>query len=350
MNLQQVASQLSDELSRSVVVVGLDDRELAASAPKAIGELARLAVPIRGESGTIASFWLEAEKRPPLSSTDYALIDAASGIARDLLSDGLDSRPGPTREATMARLLDDDMTVRRTAFVDAVSRRWLHRGRNTVVRAVMLDESVGALPRMAFGRHLTAATPSHTTFVREHESYLYLVTREADTTFDLDARIRDEAVRLDVRVVAVGSAHHDPSTDDLADTAEHARVAAELTWSLPELQPKQDIAELGGWVLLHAVAAGSKRLADISPAAEYLCRAGDAVQRETIEIYLDAGGQARVACERLHIHRTTLYYRLDNMPPIVKDALDDGMKRSTLHLTLKLARLREETGAVAVRR
>jgi hypothetical protein len=346
MNLQQVASQLSDELSRSVVVVGLDDRELAASAPEAIGGTGRLAVPIRGGTGTIASFWLEAEQRPPLSSTDYALIDAAAGIARDLLSDGLDSRPGTTRDTTMGRLLDDSAIVRRTAFLDAVSRRWLDRGKRTVVRAVMLDDAVGPLQRVAFGRHLAAATPSHTTFVREHESIVYLVTRESGVAFDLDARIRDESARLGVRVIAVGSAHHDASSDDLADTAEHARVAAELTSALPELQPKQDIAELGGWVLLHAVAAGSKRLADISPAAEYLCRAGDVVQRETIETYLDAGGQARAACELLHIHRTTLYYRLDNMPAVVKDALDDGMKRSTLHLTLKLIRFWEETGAL----
>ena len=48
MNLQQVATQLSDELDRSVVVVGLDDRELAASTPAAPGDTGRLAVPIRG--------------------------------------------------------------------------------------------------------------------------------------------------------------------------------------------------------------------------------------------------------------------------------------------------------------
>ena len=346
MNLQQVAAQLSDELDRSVVVVGLDDRELAASAPAATGELNRLAVPIRGGAGTIASFWLESDKRPPLSSTDYALIDAAAGIARDLLSDGREARPGSNRDTTMSSLLDDDLVVRREAFTEAVARRWVDRGRRTVVRAVMVDDTVGTLQRVAFGRHLAAATASHTTFVREHESVVYLVSRETGAASDLESRIRAESARLGVRVLAVGSARHDPSTDDLGDTAKQARVAAELTAALPELQPAKDIADLGGWVLLHAVPPGSKRLADISPAAELLCRAGDRVQRETIETYLDAGGQARAACERLHIHRTTLYYRLDNMPAIVKDALNDGMKRSTLHLTLKLIRLWEETGVL----
>jgi len=346
MNLQQVASQLSDELSRSVVVVGLDDRQLAASTPTVLADRNRLAVPIRGGAGTIASFWLEAGKRPPLSSTDYALIDAAAGMARELLSDGDDARPGSSRDVTMGRLLDDDPAVRRAAFVDAVTHRYLDRGKRTVVRAVLLDEAIGPLQRVAFGRYVAAATPSHTTFVRDHESIVYLVTRQTNGAVDLDARISDESARLGVRVIAVGSAHHDPASDDLGDTARRARVAAELTAALPDLQPSQDIAALGGWVLLHSVASGSKGVADISPAAELLCRAGDRVQRETIETYLDAGGQARAACELLHIHRTTLYYRLENMPPIVREALDDGLKRSTLHLTLKLIRLWEETGVL----
>ena len=49
------------------------------------------------------------------------------------------------------------------------------------------------------------------------------------------------------------------------------------------------------------------------------------------------------ACKQLHIHRTTLYYRLENMPASVRDALEDGLKRSTLHLSLKLLRLRDGT-------
>ena len=51
-------------------------------------------------------------------------------------------------------------------------------------------------------------------------------------------------------------------------------------------------------------------------------------------------------CEELHIHRTTLYYRLENMPQVVKDAMDDGMKRSALHLGLKLASYWENAGHI----
>ncbi|MCU1405874.1 MAG: PucR family transcriptional regulator [Glaciihabitans sp.] len=275
-----------------------------------------------------------------------AIEAAAESAAQELRRSEQPVFIGPTRERTMGHLLDDDVLGRRSAFVEAVSRRWLDRGGRTVLRAVLLEDSVPRSTRVSFGRHLAAASPAHTTFIREQDGVLFLVTRDPLHNIPLDDWIRDEASRFGVAVAAIGSARHDTASSDLSDAAEQARVAAELSAALPELQPGRSSAELGGWVLLQSVSAGSRRLGDISPAAELLCRSGDAIQRETIEVYLDAGGQARAACELLHIHRTTLYYRLENMPAIVREALDDGMKRSTLHLTLKLVRLWEATGAM----
>jgi hypothetical protein len=335
MDLQQLADQLSEEIGRPATVI---DAEATGS-----GDGTAL---IRNRRRSDAVFELADEGRPPLSPADYGLIDAAASLARDLIDDADNGRTGSSREWTMGRLLHNDGAVRRAAFVEAVSHRWLDRGGRTVVRAVLLDDAAGRLQRVAFGRHLASSIPSRTTFLREQDSVLYLVTREPGADLDLDAAIRAEAERAGVAVVSIGSAPHDPASSDLGHAAEQARIAADLTAALPELQATSSIGELGGWVLLHAVAAGSPRLGDISPAAEQLCRSADSLQRETIETYLDAGGQARTACERLHIHRTTLYYRLENMPQLVREALDDGLKRSTLHLSLKLARLWEATGAL----
>jgi DNA-binding PucR family transcriptional regulator len=75
-----------------------------------------------------------------------------------------------------------------------------------------------------------------------------------------------------------------------------------------------------------------------------LCRPGNEVHRQTVEVFLDSGGRNGVACEILHVHRTTLYYRLDNAPQIVQDALKDGFARSTLHMALKLQKLWQLSG------
>lgn len=268
--------------------------------------------------------------------------------SRDGAADGGASAATSTREHVMGRLLDDDPLVRRTAFARAVSRRWIDRGDRTVVRAVSLAADTGRSRAADFGRRLASTAPAPTTFVREVDSVVYLVTREVGSDTDFDDWIATKAARAGVVVVATGSARHKPMSGDLGDAAEQARIAVDLTAALPELQPSQSIDELGGWVLLNSVAADSRVLSDFSPAAAWLHASADPVQRNTIETYLDCGGQARAACAQLHIHRTTLYYRLDNMPAVVRDALDDGMKRSTLHMTLKLIRLWESTGALEV--
>ena len=343
MNLQQVANQLSDELRRSVRVVGLDDRELATSTRRGLTELERLAVPIRGTAGTIASFWLEGGERPPLSATDYELIDAAAGRARNLLGENPGPVTGDPRESTFRRLLDDDPEARRSAFVDAAANRWIERG-STIVHALKFDDSTDSYQRVSFGQRLAAIRELRINFLRERDAVVYLAARGTSGDDLFDGFIRNESARMGIQVLAAGSARVEPSADDLAEAANHARTAMDLVFALPDLQPSKDISRLGGWLLLHSVPAQRRLLSSVSPAAEQLFSSGDRLQRETIETYLDCGGQTRAACELLHIHRTTLYYRLENMPPLVREALDDGMTRSTLHLALKLVRLWENTG------
>ncbi|MCW6007371.1 helix-turn-helix domain-containing protein [Micromonospora sp. CPCC 205371] len=63
---------------------------------------------------------------------------------------------------------------------------------------------------------------------------------------------------------------------------------------------------------------------------------------ETLETYLDLAGNAHATAERLRLHRTTLYYRLQRVEQLAGTDLRDGSERLCLHLALKLARL---TGA-----
>lgn len=60
---------------------------------------------------------------------------------------------------------------------------------------------------------------------------------------------------------------------------------------------------------------------------------------ETLETYLDTAGNAQLTAEMLHLHRTSLYYRLQRVEHLAHTDLKDGMERLALHLTLKVARL-----------
>lgn len=60
---------------------------------------------------------------------------------------------------------------------------------------------------------------------------------------------------------------------------------------------------------------------------------------ETLETYLDCGGDTARAAEALHIHRSTLYYRIGRIESIAGVDLRDGEQRLSLHLGLRLRRM-----------
>jgi DNA-binding PucR family transcriptional regulator len=63
---------------------------------------------------------------------------------------------------------------------------------------------------------------------------------------------------------------------------------------------------------------------------------------ETAETYLDCAGDTTRTAQALHIHRTTLHYRLNRIQALSGFDLTSGSDRLSLHLGAKLLRL---TGA-----
>lgn len=244
--------------------------------------------------------------------------------------------------AILRGLLDDDELVRRSAYARALQERWVQRERGTVVRAILVDAAVGNAERIAFARRLGHLRPVPSHFVALRDDTVILVGQPADPRHD--ELIIQEGARRGIRVLGIGSSSPIPGDDDLIRAADEAAIAASLAAALPQFHPSVDASELGGWLLLASASATPSHLHVISPAAHELYSRGDANQRLTIETYLDVGANVVAACRILFVHRTNLYYRLERMPEVVREALDDGVKRSSLHLALKLIRLWEATG------
>lgn len=61
----------------------------------------------------------------------------------------------------------------------------------------------------------------------------------------------------------------------------------------------------------------------------------------TLEAYLDAGGNGVQTAEALHIHRSTLNYRLERIVEVCQVRLSDPLTRTNLQIALKLLRLFE---------
>jgi len=310
-----------------------------------LGGLDRLAVPVRDGAKHLATFWLIVEDLPPLRGSDYAAIEAAVSVTRDLLGTEPKEREPGTSDEIMGSLLSADSNERRHALDEAVARRRLERGEHTVVYAVDIPIEVGMLDRLAFARHLSALKKSSIAYLGERKDLLLFVGRSSDSAESL-ALIREEAKSRAITVGAIGTAHHNRLAPDLAEAADQAEMAAGIVAAVPQLGGSGDISALGVWALLASIIGDRSHLQVFSPAAYVLCTEGDDTQRHTIEVYLDGACHVGQVCEQLHIHRATLYYRLDRMPQAVKDALDDGAQRSALHMCLKLIRLWESTGRI----
>jgi len=245
---------------------------------------------------------------------------------------------GSSRAAVMRRLLADDDATARRAFADAAAGLWLEKGEGTLAVAVTFAPVVNPSERAAFARLLDARRILGIFSLGERGAAQLFVVRSPDT-LPVVEQIRAEAATRRVPILSIGTARHDPRSDDLRGTVNNAVTAATTAAKLPHLGGAADISELGTWLMLSSIPEDGAQIALFSPAAYALYVDGDSLKRTTVETYLDVRCQVKEACRLLHIHRTTLYYRLDNMPEVVKSALDDGVARSALHLCLKLMRL-----------
>ena len=96
---------------------------------------------------------------------------------------------------------------------------------------------------------------------------------------------------------------------------------------------------LGSWHLVVS-APQSLRVSDVHPGADVLAALPRADLLHTARVVLDHGGDVTQAAAELHVHRTTLYYRLDRIEALTGVNLRTGPGREDLQLALRLAAYR----------
>jgi PucR-like helix-turn-helix protein len=96
---------------------------------------------------------------------------------------------------------------------------------------------------------------------------------------------------------------------------------------------------LGAWRLV-VDAPETLAVADVHPGAETLAAQTRTDLMTTARVVLDSGGDIAASAAALHLHRTTLYYRLDRIQALTGVDLRDGRARTDLQLALWLASYR----------
>lgn len=378
MNLQQIVEELAAELGRSVVINDLEFKPIVASAqgtdvdairvdsllqrstPSAavvylreldlenlrgsrtidlarFGALARLVTPIKTEGTTVAYLWLITGGKPRLTSTELDSLDAAVQAAASELS----GTSGPT---SVDRLLEDlfspERGLRMAALEQAVEARIVTsvNAFRFIAAAVDLDDVGFTLRRGGLQRTINTPGSQPVYVVALHLGRLMIVSPGAVDEV-LFARIQEGLRNAGLPPTGIGSSDGETEEDPLV-VAEHAIDASRYAAALPQ-RSGVDYEEIGALALVNPESVSLRRIAGISEAARHLLLPGQETARKSVLALLDSAGDVRTACDVLHLHRTTLYYRLDRLDPVVKEALADGWRRTSLHVALRLAALRD---------
>lgn len=278
-----------------------------------LGMAARLCVPLLHQDRRVGYLWIiEGPGSLNPEEQGRAVRDAAAIAA--LLDDGGSSH-------TLGHLLTGEIGTRRAAGVlgEGPLRILALRGEPACLR-----EAVGA--ELARTRRPPAFT------ILDRHAVLLLNRGE-------DAMALGERLAARTRAGAGLSALY-PGLESAVRAHEEALAAARAAAAEPSLRPVARWPDLGVYRLLAEPVAGAPG----TPGASGSSGGPLDTLREhpalvvTLETYLDSGGDAQETARLLHLHRTSLYYRLARIEQLAGRNLKNGTHRLELHLALKLGR------------
>ena len=308
---------------------GIRTSERAVRTPRddTIGSLPRVCTPLR-HNGTLLGF-IWAMDDPPLSDEAIDMMeDAAASFSLQMYRDRIAARLG---SELLRGLVSDSAELREMCAAEAAVRAALPPGSQAVlmvVRGGQVDDIDALIHRrdsrafrFAVGNEMVVLSPE--------------TNAAGETARELAVGILSESP--EEWQVAIGLSDPHVSTS-LHLAYREASRAALVAATIPSESRVARWGNLGAYRLLSRAAVGidadeidEPRLVEIVHAPELL---------RTLETYLDLAGSAKATAEALHIHRATLYYRLDKIEELTGSDLGTGGDRLALHVGVKLLRLR----------
>ncbi|HEX3592666.1 MAG TPA: helix-turn-helix domain-containing protein [Pseudonocardiaceae bacterium] len=310
------------------------------------GVLGRLCVPVRYLSRLMGFLWL-IDDEVKLGAPEISIVQDVAGhvglmlyeeeltrhltgeVVTQLLSTSAELRELSVRQIAESAKLD----VHAPCAVVVLRPLGLP---DHEIRPTVTETLTEVTRRCQTIRHLHAATDDHGVLLvqlrtLEDESPAYHLAEEAR-----DCLLRRHRRSPGCRVIAsVGEPQEHLIA--AASSYQQARLSAQVAQHVPTIGDLPRWRDLGVFRVLSQLPADIAA-AVLDPRLATVLRSGDEPVVLTLETYLDLGCDAKATAERLHLHRGTLYYRLQKAERIGGVDLRDGADRLSVHVGLKLAR------------
>jgi hypothetical protein len=354
----------SAEVSRWLSGLGIRRARRPVRVPgnPALRMLPRICVPVRHKDMLLAYlFFVDADESMTATDLEWCMREGAE-LGAQLHLDSVAGMVSSARVAELVRMLLMDSPMAAVAARNLADDGLVATDGVVVavIQAIAGDHEAGidiqdCLAETLVGSPRLYRRDGALYLTRKDHCALVMVAADDD-----DARLRAQldslraaasaelAVAQPGVALVVGVGGHRTALADAVHSYREARMAAMAAATLPGVGETVRWSHLGVYQVAATLADrggpppvphdGLRRLLDLPEALPLL---------ETLETYLDAAGNARLTAELLHLHRTSLYYRLQRVEQLARTDLKDGVERLALHLSLKVARM---TGQYAPRR
>jgi purine catabolism regulator len=308
-------------------------------------EMERILAPIVVHGEIYGYVWIIADDKP-LSDLEHLAIESGATIAALMMlhQEALQSAEASLKGGLLSQLIEADAAALREREA-VLSDQALRFGVDLSAPFVLLlvessgDHGRGTQRLMGLYRRINRLAVSGT-LVSQFAGQVVLLMQAGQEVNTLVERIHTQA-NADIGRLRIGISGAQRGAANVAVAYQQCREVLHITQRLDEMARTVRFDELGYLHALYIAGAAALNGNPYVPSLRLLMQDSGADLFKTLETYLDTGGNGVQTAELLHIHRSTLNYRLARIVKICSVDLSDPLTRTNLQVALKLLRLFE---------
>ncbi len=311
-----------------------------ASMPDVGLELERILAPIVVHGDIYGYVWIIAHDRP-LTDLDGMAISSGATIAAVMMlyQESVQSAEASLKGNLLSQLIQGEIG-RESVLTDQAMRYGLDLAQPFVMLLVEYPErSTQKLMQIYRRINRLATVRTWSAVVGQFAGQVVILTQMGENSEMLARQILAEINHGIPTRIGVSGTHRRAEAVSLAH--QQCREVLHITRRLGDSRSIVYFDGLGYLHALYRAGAASLETNPYVPCAHRLLAENQTDLFNTLETYLDAGGNGVQTAETLHIHRSTLNYRLERFKEICALDLSDPLIRMNLQVAIKLLRLFE---------
>lgn len=301
-------------------------------------EMERILAPIVVHSEIYGYMWIIADDHQ-LTDLDHLAIESGATIAALMMlyQEATQGAEASLKGNLLARLIQGEMSGANVLTDQALRYNVDLRQQYRVFIIDYPQATSQRLLRLYRDINQMMNHQKRAVIVGQYAGQLTLISQDIQDVNELIQEIRTPTSREGKAKISVSGIHTGAKNVRRAYT--ECRETLEIARRLDQIGPDFYYEKLGYLHTLYHAGAKSYESNPFTPALQQLYKENQGDLFFTLETYLDAGGNGVSTAEALHIHRSTLNYRLQRISEICHADLSEPTTRTDLKVALKLLRM-----------